>query len=87
MAARKRRIQVDPKTKDKIRSTLLIKRLEEHILGDVDMANTQVTAALGLLKKVVPDQAATSHEISGPNGQAIDMKWTVEVVDAKTTDT
>lgn len=89
MAARKRRINHDPKTIEKIRATQLIKRLEEHVLGEVEMGSTQVTAALGLIKKVVPDQAATQHEISGPDGGPIETKWQVNVVEtnAKSSDT
>jgi len=44
--------------RQKIRATLLIKKLEDHVLEDGDMNPSQVTAALGLLKKSVPDLAA-----------------------------
>ena len=49
--------------RNKIRASQLINRLENHVLGEVDMETTQVTAALGLLKKCVPD--LTSTTISG----------------------
>jgi hypothetical protein len=87
MAARKRRINHDPKTIEKIRSSQLINALIDHALGKNDMQSTQVTAALGLIKKVMPDLAAVQQEISGPDGNPIETKWTVEVVDAKPTDT
>jgi hypothetical protein len=52
--------------RSRIRAGGIAKRLEGHVLGAVEMSSTQVQAALGLLKKVVPDQQAT--EISGPDG-------------------
>jgi hypothetical protein len=38
----------------------------KHALGKVEMTATQVSAALGLLRKVSPDLAAT--ELTGVNG-------------------
>lgn len=58
MAARKTRF--DPQyIREKIRATQLAKRLDEFVFGRVEMTPHQVTAALGLLKKSVPDLAAT----------------------------
>ena len=87
MAARKRRINHDPKTIEKIRTTQLIKRLENHVLDDLELTSSQVTAALGLIKKVLPDQAAVQQSLSGPDGGPIEMEWTVKVVDASTPNT
>lgn len=55
--------------KDRIRASMLINRLERFVLGEKDPANgkfeslspAQVTAALGLLRKSVPDLAAIEH--------------------------
>ena len=47
--------------REKIRGSQLINVLTNHALGTQEMGSTQVTAALGLLKKVVPDLAATQH--------------------------
>lgn len=41
--------------RDKIRASQLVNRLEDHVLKDLDLTASQVTAALGLLKKCVPD--------------------------------
>lgn len=49
--------------REKIRASQLVNRLEDHVLGEVEMSATQVTAALGLLKKCVPDLSA--QQISG----------------------
>ncbi len=47
--------------RERISATMLVKRLVSHILGEVDLKPTQVQAALGLLKKVVPDLSAIEH--------------------------
>jgi len=51
--------------RDKIRASQLVNRLEDHALGKVEMSATQVQAALGLLKKCVPDLSAQEHSGSG----------------------
>lgn len=61
MAARVNKIRHDENTRAKIQASQLINRLEAHVLGDVDMKPTQVQAALGLLKKSVPDLSAVEH--------------------------
>jgi hypothetical protein len=43
--------------------------LEKHVRGKREMSATQVTAALGLLRKVVPDMAQLEH--SGPGGEDV----------------
>jgi len=56
MAARKNRIQHDENTRKKIQASQLINRLTNHILAEDDeMSQSQVNAALGLLKKTLPD--------------------------------
>ena len=50
---------------DKIREGMLISRLEKIALGEVEAQPHQVTAALGLLKKVRPDLAAVDHTSKG----------------------
>ncbi len=58
--------------REKIRASQLINALENHVLGKRDMQATQVTAALGLLKKCVPDLSL----VSGP-GEEGEHKLTV----------
>jgi hypothetical protein len=56
MAARKNRIQIDENTRKKIQASQLINRLTNHALSEEDiMSQSQVNAALGLLKKTLPD--------------------------------
>lgn len=43
----------------KIRNSNILNALIEHAEGSRDMSSTQVTAGLGLLRKVLPDLAAS----------------------------
>lgn len=53
----------DERTRAKIQTSQIINRLEKFIEGRVEMTAPQVTAALGLLRKTLPDLQAT--EITG----------------------
>lgn len=55
----------------RVRAGGIAKRLECHVLGKVEMTASQVTAALGLLRKVVPDLSATEH--SGEVGHRVTL--------------
>jgi hypothetical protein len=53
----------------KIANSQILNRLIGHAEGSVEMTTTQVNAALGLLKKVLPDLQATTiagDEDGGP---------------------
>lgn len=69
MAATKRNAMLHEEARNKIRTTQLINRLTDHVDGKVKMGPTQVTAALGLLRKTLPDLTAT--ELSGETTQRI----------------
>ena len=60
----------DAKTREKIQTSQLINRLNKFVKGDVEMSSQQVTAALGLLRKSLPDLSAvdqtTTHDVSDP---------------------
>ena len=60
MAARIRKIRNDEEHRNRIRTTQLVKRLTLHALGKVDMQKSAVTAALGLIRKTLPDLSATT---------------------------
>ena len=57
MAQRGRKLGHDvmQKTRDKIRATALVKRLQQHVFGEVEMTPSQIKAAETLLKKILPD--------------------------------
>lgn len=59
----------------RIRAGGIAKALEEHIVGKREMSASQVSAGLGLLKKVVPDLA--HHEHTGKDGGDIIIRATV----------
>lgn len=63
MAARKRAYQTE-KTKDTIRAGMLMKRLEDHAAGLVEMTSTQVRAAEIVLKKLRPDLSSVDMAAS-----------------------
>ena len=50
--------------REKIRASQLVNRLESHVLDDLDLSSTQVNAALGLLKKCVPDLKASDDTVT-----------------------
>lgn len=62
MAARLR-LRHQDEVREKIRASQLVNRLEDHAFGETEMTASQVSAALGLLKKCVPDLQAT--QLSG----------------------
>jgi len=61
VAARINKIRHDEETRAKIKTSQLVNRLTDHVLGTVDLSATQVSAALGLLRKTLPDLAAVEH--------------------------
>lgn len=50
--------------REKIRASQLVNRLENHVFGEIELDSTQVTAALGLLKKCVPDLRASEDTVT-----------------------
>jgi len=53
--------QHDQRTRLKIKTSQLINRLQSFVNGKVEMQPHQVSAALGLLKKTLPDLASIEH--------------------------
>jgi hypothetical protein len=56
---------VSPTTIEHLRLAIeadkMIAALKDHALGIKEMSATQVTAALGLVRKVLPDKTETAH--------------------------
>lgn len=61
MAARIRKIRHDDETRAKIKAGNIITRLQKLIAGEIEMAPHAVTAALGLLRKSLPDLTSVEH--------------------------
>ena len=57
MAARNRK-GLSENTRERIQTSMIVNRLTDHILGTVEMNASQVSAALGLIKKTLPDLSA-----------------------------
>lgn len=70
------------KTREKIQTTMLIKRLMQHALEDLDLSASQVKAIEILLRKTLPDLKQV--EITGEDGGAIktDNLFRIEVISA-----
>ena len=60
--------------KDKIKTSMIINRLSDHINGKVELNPSQVTAALGLLKKTAPDLSSVAVGQDADLGP-ITIKW------------
>lgn len=71
MAARKQPYH-NAEIRQRIKTSQLINRLFCHAIGEVDMTATQVSAALGLLKKSLPDLQAVQH--SGGTDDTVTVK-------------
>lgn len=66
--------QMGAEHRTKISNSKILNRLIGHAEGTVEMSSTQVTAALGLLDRVMPKLQSTSLE--GPDGGPL----TVQIV-------
>ena len=61
------------RTRDKIKSTYLVKALMEHALNNSPMSQTQIAAAKILLSKTVPD--IRQQEIQQSVDASINITW------------
>ena len=52
-------------TRKRIKTGLLVKRMQEHALGIIEMTPSQITAAQTLLRKTVPDLSAVDMNVKG----------------------
>lgn len=74
MAARARKLRHDDETRRRIKTSQLLNRLSDHAFSDKPlMDSSQVTAALGVLKKSLPDLA--SVELTGEGGGPVVISW------------
>ena len=75
MARTKRNAMLIEEARRKIQTTQLVKRLTDHVDGKVEMQTSQVTAALGLLRKSLPDLQAVTLE-GGDKPIKMEIGWT-----------
>jgi len=76
MAARKR-VGLSENTRLRIQSTMIMKRLEDHIVGKVELSATQIQAARILLAKTTPDLQAVAH--TGSDGGPVQVSFNVRL--------
>ena len=76
MAARKNRITLNDKWREKIKTSQIINRVQKCANGEVELTSIQLKAAEILLKKTMPDlkQTDINQEVSGPDGSAIGIQ-------------
>lgn len=55
------------KVRERIKTSLIVNALTKHILKNKEMSRSQVAAALGLLKKTLPDLQSIS--VTGKDGE------------------
>ncbi len=77
MAARKRKIRHDDKTRGKIQAAMIINRLQDGLAGKITLTAPQVSIGLGLLRKVLPD--LQSMAVTSPDGSDLAVKHTVTI--------
>lgn len=83
MAARGRKpgFRMSDEHRVKIQNSNILSALIKHATGDQEMTATQVTAGLGLLRKVLPDLSAVDMSVQGDvnyviNGQPLsEEEW------------
>lgn len=73
MAATKRNSMLIEEAREKIKTTQLVNRLQDHGLGKVDLSPTQVTAINILLKKRIPDLSAVT--LTGDEDHPVEMRF------------
>jgi hypothetical protein len=77
MAARKRKVKLTETWKDGLRATIVMKRLYDCALGEIDMTSEQLSAAKTILAKMVPDLARVDNTLSAPEGGPVDFSAVV----------
>lgn len=64
------------KVRDRIKTTMLIKRLEDHALGKLDITDSQRRASEILLKKTLPDLSAVESTHRGDKDNPVHITTT-----------
>lgn len=75
MPARKNTVKLSEAWRERIRTAVILQRLERAALGETDVTATQLKAAEIVLRKTLPDLART--EVTGQDGgpQELVIRW------------
>lgn len=65
-------------SKERIKTTLLLERVQSHAFGDLEMTPSQLQAAFGLLDRTVPKLSTVQHV--GDKDQPIEHNHSVSFV-------
>ena len=68
--ARKRKVTLDDRWREKIKASMILNRLIDHMDGNCEMSTSQVRAAEIVLRKIVPDLSAVGGSDLMPPVQA-----------------
>ena len=63
-------IEWEEKTRKKIQTSMIINRLIDYVNGKIKLEPAQVTAALGLMRKILPDLTASEVKAEVATGFA-----------------
>ena len=80
MAARKGQlteVKLD-EMRRRIKVTLLLKKLEEHVLDGTEMSASQIKAAEVLMRKAMPDLSAVT--LAGEDGGPVSLDATIRFI-------
>lgn len=78
MAATKRNAMLIEEAREKIKTTQLINRLQDHALGEIEMSQTQIRATEVLLKKRVPDLQSVTVAGDDDGGPVVaNITWNI----------
>lgn len=59
------------KVRARIKTSMILNALSDHVLKGREMNKTQVTAAIALLKKTLPDLSNVDMQLTGKDGGPI----------------
>jgi hypothetical protein len=62
--------------RDRVKVGVIADRLHKHVIGDIEMTATQVSAAQILLRKCVPDLSSTELSGNQDNPIRLEFGWT-----------
>ena len=65
LGVRNRKGSFGERQRANIKTGVLVKRLRDHAVGEIEMSSTQIQAARILLNKTLPDLKAIEQAISG----------------------
>jgi len=81
MATRKN-LSHDQRTREKIRTSQLVNRLEKSAFGEVELTTGQIKSIEILLKKALPDLSAITLSGTGDDGALAVQQITRRVIDS-----